>query len=86
MGSLSKITSADKEVFTFWAYPGKANSSEQVFLPRVFSLSSNESRHNQYHMFIVLFDRNQFCTDCGLNFENDIFPLDKGINLLRYNT
>ena len=41
---------------------------------------SNELRHKQYHIFIMLFDHNQSGTDCGLYFENDIFPLNKGIN------
>ena len=49
-------------------------------LSRVFSPSSNESRHKQYHIFIMLFDHNQFCADCGLYFGNDIFPLNKRIN------
>lgn len=41
---------------------------------------SNELRHKQYHIFIMLFDHNQSGTDCGLYFGNDIFPLNKGIN------
>ena len=41
---------------------------------------SNELRHKQYHIFIMLFDHNQSGTDCGLYFGNDIFPLNKEIN------
>lgn len=66
-------------LYCFQSYRETEKHSGKRFVKGVLPFS-NELRHKQYHIFIMLFDHNQSGTDCGLYFGNDIFPLNKGIN------